>query len=191
MRDWLTMIIAGSILAVVLVYLIVRAVFHRLRVIRRRRIRPEHVEKTATVMDAMMKLLDQQRTLSNEITDSLEKRAQELRGLIRQADETIARLAARVSTFSTPKAETEPEDADEEPLPEVGTDRAERAALFGSVRSVSPTEFPLPGSRLSSEDKQRLIYEYADLGMDIHEIAREMKIGKGEVKLVLSLRQGA
>jgi len=44
---------------------------------------------------------------------------------------------------------------------------------------------------LSSEDKQRLIYEYADAGMDIHEIAREMKIGKGEVKLVLSLRQGA
>jgi|GEM_PF-3334488 len=191
MRDWLIVIIAGTTLGVVLVYLIARAVFHKLRAIRRRRISPEHVEKTATVMDAMTKLLEQQRTLSNEITDSLENRAQELRELIRQADETIARLAARVSTFSTPQADTEHEDEDEEPLPEVGTARAERAALFGTVRSVSPAEFPLPGSRLSSEDKQRLIYEYADSGMDIHEIAREMKIGKGEVKLVLSLRQGA
>ena len=191
MRDWLTVIIAGSILGVVLVYLIARAVFHKLRVIRRRRVRPEHVQKTAAVMDAMMELLEQQRTLSNEITDSLTKRAEELKELIRQADETIARLAARASTFTTPQVEPEPEDADEEPLPEVGTDRAERAALFGTVRSVSPTRFPLPGSRLSAEDKQRLIYEYADSGMDIHEIAREMKIGKGEVKLVLSLRQGA
>ena len=190
MSEWLTVIIAGSALGVGLVYLVARAVVRKLLTIRRRRVRPEHVEKTATVMDAMMKLLDQQRALSNEITDSLEKRAQELKELVRQADETIARLAARVSTFSAPQAETETEDADEESLPEVGTDRAERAALFGSVISVSPANSPLPGSRLSSDDKQRLIYEYADAGMDIHEIAREMKIGKGEVKLVLSLRQG-
>ena len=188
MSDWLTVIIAGSVLGVGLVYLIARAVVRKLLKTRRRRVRPEHVEKTATIMDAMMKLLDQQRTLSNEITDSLEKRTQELKELVRQADETIARLAARVSTFSTPQAETKTED--EETLPEVGTDRAERAALFGSVISVSPANSPLPGSRLSSDDKQRLIYEYADAGMDIHEIAREMKIGKGEVKLVLSLRQG-
>ena len=106
MRDWLTVIIAGSVLGVGLIYLIVRVIFRKLRQIRRGRVRPEHVEKTATVMDAMMRLLEQQRTLSNEITDSLTKRADELKELIRQADETIARLAARVSTFSAPQAET-------------------------------------------------------------------------------------
>ena len=189
MRDLLTVIIAGSAVTAGLIYLIARAVLRKRREIRRGRAHPERVEKTATVMEAMLKLLEQQRALSNEITDSLTKRAEELKELIRQADETIARLAARVSTFSTPRTETE--DADVETLPEVGTDRAERAALFGTVRNISPTRSPLPGSRLSSEDKQRLIYEYADAGLDIHQIAREMKIGKGEVKLVLSLRQGA
>jgi hypothetical protein len=101
-------------------------------------------------------------------------------------------LAARASTFTAPQAtpETEPEETDEGLEFDTGTGAEERAALFGSVRTVSPIKSPLPGSKLSAEEKQRLVYGYADAGMDIHEIAREMQIGKGEVKLILSLRQG-
>jgi len=190
MSDWLPIIIGGSLAGAGVIYLVARAITRGLRE-QSGRERPERVDKAASVLDAMVSLLEQQRTLSNKITDTLEKKTRELKELIEQAEQTIASLAARVSTFTPPQAESEPEETDEADAPEVGTGRAERAALFGSVTTVPPARTPLPGSRLSSEEKQRLIYEYADAGMDIHEIAREMKIGKGEVKLVLSLRQGA
>ncbi len=190
MGEWVLVIIGGSVACAGLIYLIARAISRTLRERSRRRDRPERVDKAASVLDAMVSLLEQQRTLSNQITDTLEKKARELKELIEQAEQTIARLAARASTFSAAQTDSEPEQTDEDAAPEVGTGRAERAALFGTVRTVPPVKSPLPGSKLSSEEKQRLIYEYADAGMDIHEIAREMKIGKGEVKLVLSLRQG-
>lgn len=192
MQEWIPLMIGGSIIACGLLYLGGRRVLRKLGEFRRRRERPERVEKAAGVMDAMMKLLEQQRALSREITESLEKRVQELRELIRQADETISRLATRASTLTLARRrpETELEETEEEIPLETGTSPAERAALFGSVSTVSPTTSLLPGSRLSVEEKQLLVYKYADGGMDIHEIAREMKIGKGEIKLILSLRQG-
>jgi hypothetical protein len=190
MSDWVSIIVGVILAGAGLIYLAARTISRRLPE-RSRRDRPERVDKAASVLDAMVSLLEQQRTLSNQITDTLEKKAQELKELIDQAEQAIAGLAARASTFNPPQAESEPEETDEAAAPEVGTGRAERAALFGTVTAVPPVRTPLPGSRLSSEEKQRLIYEYADAGMDIHEIAREMKIGKGEVKLVLSLRQGA
>jgi len=103
MSDWLPIIIGGGLAGAGLAYLIARAISRKLREILGRRERPKHVEKTATVLDAMMSLLEQQRALSHEITDSLEKRAQELKELIHQADQTIARLAARASTFTPPQ----------------------------------------------------------------------------------------
>ena len=96
MSDWLPMIIGGSLAGAGLVYIASRAISRKLREMSRRREHPKHVEKTATILDAMMSLLERQRALSNEITDSLEKKAHELKELIHQADQTIARLAARV-----------------------------------------------------------------------------------------------
>src|SRR5690606_34052701 len=37
---------------------------------------------------------------------------------------------------------------------------------------------------------QRRVHEYADAGMSVPQIARELGIGKGEVRLILSLREG-
>lgn len=37
---------------------------------------------------------------------------------------------------------------------------------------------------------QMRVYEYADAGMRVPEIARELGVGKGEVRLILSLRKG-
>jgi hypothetical protein len=192
MQRWIPLIIVGSIIACGLLYYAGRNVLLKLRERRARRELPKRVEKASGVLDAMMKLLDQQRALSREITSSLEERVLELKDLVRKADETISRLAARASTLTLPpnQADAEIEEADKEIPLETGTSTAERAALFGSITAVSPTKSPLLGSRLSTEEKQRLVYMYADGGMDIHEIAREMKIGKGEVKLILSLRQG-
>ena len=192
MREWIPLIIAGSIIACGLLYLIARKVLLKLRERRQSRQLPERVEKAAGVREAMMTLLDQQRDLSREITGSLEKRVREIKELIRQADDTISRLAARASTLTLTRdrADTEIEEVDKDIPLETGTSTEERAALFGSVTAVSPTRSPLLGSRLSAEEKQRLVYMYSDGGMDIHEIARQMKLGKGEVKLILSLRQG-
>ena len=36
---------------------------------------------------------------------------------------------------------------------------------------------------------QQRVYEYSDAGMRVPEIARELGVGKGEVRLILSLRQ--
>jgi hypothetical protein len=192
MSEWIPLIIAGSIIACGLLYLIGRKVLRKLRERRQQRQLPKRVEKAAGVLEAMMKLLDQQRALSREITSSLEEKVKELKDLIRQADQAVSRLAARSSTLTVAPYHDDHdiEEADKESQPETGTSTAERAALFGSVTTVSPTKSPLPGSRLSTDEKQRLVCMYADGGMDIHEIAREMKMGKGEVKLILSLRQG-
>lgn len=38
---------------------------------------------------------------------------------------------------------------------------------------------------------QRRVYEYSDSGMSVSEIAKELGVGKGEVRLILSLRQKA
>jgi hypothetical protein len=35
---------------------------------------------------------------------------------------------------------------------------------------------------------QKRVYEYSDAGMRVPEIARELGVGKGEVRLILSLR---
>jgi hypothetical protein len=190
MADPIALIVAATIVAGGALYLVVRAVMRKLQ--RRRHPRPESVQKAANVMDAMMELLDQQRSVSREITESLEKRIHELKELIERADETIGRLATRASTLTVvrPPAEIEAEDDETEVPVETGTSRAERTALFGSITAVSSANSPLPGSRMSADEKQRLVCEYADQGMNIHEIAREMQIGKGEVKLILSLRQG-
>jgi hypothetical protein len=37
---------------------------------------------------------------------------------------------------------------------------------------------------------QRRVQEYADAGMSVPQISRELGIGKGEVRLILSLREG-
>jgi hypothetical protein len=192
MRERIPLIIAGSIIACGLLYLIGRRVLHKLRERRQSRQLPKRVEKAAGVLEAMMKLLDQQRDLSREITGSLEKKVREIKDLISQADDTVSRLAARASTLTLTRdrADTEIEEVDKDIPLETGTSTEERAALFGSVTAVSPTRSPLLGSRLSAEEKQRLVYMYSDGGMDMHEIARQMKLGKGEVKLILSLRQG-
>ena len=43
--------------------------------------------------------------------------------------------------------------------------------------------------RSSSVPLKRRIYEYSDVGMSVSEIARELGLGKGEVRLILNLRK--
>ncbi len=55
--------------------------------------------------------------------------------------------------------------------------------------SAIPTPVPYTNGRGHAVPLQRRVYEYNDAGMNVGDIARELGIGKGEVRLILSLRK--
>jgi len=77
------------------------------------------------------------------------------------------------------------------------TDDAETArAAFRSLLDMEPADAQEPNSPAGSGNGhhqatplQRRVYEYNDAGMTVADIARELGVGKGEVRLILSLRQ--
>jgi len=91
--------------------------------------------------------------------------------------------------YDDPPAEmelTEPEEPE-----------AARDAFRMLLNMDSPTMDPNPPIRVDDEipdtssvtPVQQRIYEYSDAGMRVPEIARELGVGKGEVRLILSLRK--
>jgi len=61
--------------------------------------------------------------------------------------------------------------------------RADLAAAVDELEGREPN-----GAQYLTPIQQR-VYEYSDAGMRVPEIARELGVGKGEVRLILSLRQ--
>lgn len=152
-----------------------------------------HSENTEQLVSVLRELIAEQRELSRHLTDVLEKKTIEVRRLLRDADKKIELLEQH-----SPRERVKPQVS---VLQTEGTDREstrsttaqareEREALLGVLRSPAPA-----GSQglreLASEEKIRRVYELADSGMSIHRIAQQMSIGKGEIKLILSLRKGA
>lgn len=93
-------------------------------------------------------------------------------------------------------------DVPDEPPEEPGDPEAARAAfralldMEGAARtapgataqpSVSPRQ---PARGNGRTPLQRRVYEYCDAGMTVPQISKELGIGKGEVRLILSLRAG-
>jgi len=152
-----------------------------------------HSENTEQLVSVLRELIGEQRELSRHLTEVLEKKTIEVRRLLRDADKKIEmleqhspreRVKPQVSVLQT-------EGTDRESGPATtARAREEREALLGVLRSPAPA-----GSQglreLASEEKIRRVYELADSGMSIHRIAQQMSIGKGEIKLILSLRKGA
>lgn len=83
-------------------------------------------------------------------------------------------------------------------------DSAASRNAFRQLLSLEPAAQPMasdPFGRLGGQPKpgnggsgnltpvQRRVYEYSDAGMRVPEIARELGVGKGEVRLILSLRK--
>jgi hypothetical protein len=62
----------------------------------------------------------------------------------------------------------------------------------GDDESPAPDPFHPESNEIRNEltPIQMRVYEYADAGMRVPEIARELGVGKGEVRLILSLRKG-
>lgn len=89
-------------------------------------------------------------------------------------------------------------------VPDSSDDLAASRNAFRQLLSLEPAAQPVkadPLDRLGGQSKpgngrhgnltpvQRRVYEYSDAGMRVPEIARELGVGKGEVRLILSLRK--
>ncbi len=92
------------------------------------------------------------------------------------------------------------DDADEadfevpDHLPEEPEHPEEAREAFRTLLNIEESA-PLPGPSSSGNGRSRLsplqvrVYEYSDAGMTVAQISQELGIGKGEVRLILSLRR--
>jgi hypothetical protein len=154
---------------------------------RRQKARPEGLEQqppqpviptnedAEKLQKSLTELLRELHTLSNDMTVDLEEKLAELKEMLQQADNKLEEMSAATvenrpidDAFPEPSAETNPLDVllDDEPV-KVGENNAA----------------PVPTGRY------REIYQMDDEGLPINEIARRMNMGKGEIQLILSLRE--
>jgi hypothetical protein len=79
-------------------------------------------------------------------------------------------------------------------LPEEPEHPEEAREAFRTLLNLEESA-PVPGSSSGGNGRSRLsplqvrVYEYSDAGMTVAQIAQELGIGKGEVRLILSLRR--
>lgn len=96
------------------------------------------------------------------------------------------------------EAEEEEDETYDEPVPEpIAPEDAEAARdAFRTLLNLNPPdEQPAAAQAHSGNGRanistiEQLVYEYSDAGMRVPDIARELGIGKGEVRLIQSLRK--
>ncbi len=128
------------------------------------------------LQNSLNELLQELQGLSQEITDDLEGKLGQLKDLIRLADNRCEQLAAAglgnggQNSFSNLQNE-EPPDSGDHPASD----------LHVTVEDEETP--PMPSTRYQQ------IYQMADEGLSLDEIARQVGMGKGEVQLILSLRR--
>ena len=124
---------------------------------------------------SLTELLRELHTLSNDMTVDLEEKLTELKEVLQQADNKLEEMSAATAEDKPPV----------EPPPESSTEAGSLDALLDEEpEEVSENnEAPVPTGRY------REIYEMDDEGLPINEIARRMNMGKGEIQLILSLRE--
>ena len=134
------------------------------------------VENAARLETSLTQLRQELHNLSGDMTVDLEQKLAELKEMLQLADKKLEEIAA---------AEVEKQPADR-PAAEHEVKRED---------SPKPSEEEL---QLTVEDnfapqlppnRHRKIYELAEQGLPIDEIARLMQMGKGEIQLILSLRE--
>ena len=122
-------------------------------------------EKAVRLQTSLMRLLQELQTLSSDMTTDLEEKLSELKELLQLADTTHEEKSA-----DTPE---------KEPSAEMKTEKQKETSETAADEATSP-----PLSHRYSE-----IFKMAEEGLAIDEIARRMQMGKGEIQLILSLRQ--
>lgn len=124
---------------------------------------------------SLTELLRELHALSNDMTVDLEEKLAELKEVLQQADNKLEEMSAAT-------VENRPID---EPLQGLSTETDPLDVLLDDepAKVAENNTAPVPPGRY------REIYQMDDEGLPINEIARRMNMGKGEIQLILSLRE--
>lgn len=118
-------------------------------------------EELLNWQNTLATMLQETETLSMELTEKLAKHAAEIDGKINIAEEKIKEIKELVNLGSPQQSFSAPVKA------------------FPRVEQIE----------LPANPRHTKIFELADQGWNITDIAREAKVGKGEVQLILGLRR--
>jgi len=133
------------------------------------------IETAAKLQTSLSELLGELHSLSGSMATDLEKRLVELKEVLQLADKKLEKMT---KAGMNKKSASEP--APEQPAEE------ETGATPASQPRPTEEEKPTPASLTG---RYREIYQMEDQGLPIDEIARQMQMGKGEIQLILSLRE--
>jgi len=127
------------------------------------------------LQNSLNELLRELQSLSQEVTDDLEEKLGQLKDLLQIADMKYEELSAP-DDGSDGNGEPEYQFAERKPPIE-----PEDSELELTIEDDEAP--PMPSGRY------RQIYQLADDGCSLEEIARHVRMGKGEIQLILSLRK--
>lgn len=106
---------------------------------------------------------------AGEVAEDLERRSERLTALLQAADERLAALRGALAVQVPP------------PPPPAAAPAPPGPAPAAAV--------PPPPAAPALPELHRRVYELADAGLDAEAVARELKLARGEVQLVLGLRR--
>jgi len=132
-------------------------------------------ENSVKLQKALTELVNELHTLSRDVTLDMEQKLSELKELLQLADTKLEELSAK---------ETGGHNADGAPH-EWSVDNDGGARLYDHEPQIVPSD---ADAVPSSSNRYQQIYDMADEGLPIDDIARSMEMGKGEIQLILSLR---
>jgi hypothetical protein len=94
-------------------------------------------------------------------------------------------------TFDAPLDESASDDAFDVPqeVPEAPRDPERARAAFRALLNMTEDSSESGNGRRKTEALRARVHEYHDAGMSIAQIAQELGVGKGEVRLMLTLRE--
>ncbi len=133
-------------------------------------------ENASRLQISLMQLLDELQALSGAMTADLEGKLSELKELLHLADTTIGEMSASEPIEDSPSVVEEEEHIDRE------DNDVQSETELQSAAEEKMTPSPLL-------ERYNEIFHMAEEGLTIDEIARRTQMGKGEIQLILSLRQ--
>ncbi len=131
-------------------------------------------ENALKLQSSLTELLRELQTLGQDVTVDLEGKLVELKELLHLADKKLGELSEAENKFAPPQPE-EPQKDNQAP-----------AAASPSPELQITVEDDFPSA---TANRYQQIYQMADEGLSVDEIARRTQMGKGEIQLILSLRK--
>ncbi len=131
-------------------------------------------ENATKLQASVTELLNEIQTLSRDVTIDLEQKLLELKELLQLADMKREELSSEM----VEDIEVREKTAERQTNKAVSTDRPSPELQI----TVEDDEAP------SLPNRYQQIYQLADQGYSLDEIARDVQMGKGEIQLILSLR---